>query len=364
MTNPDPEDFLTAAECAARTALTVRALRVYEEYELIAPRRSAGGWRLYGPAELVRLNTIAVLKSAGLSLAEIKAMANVHNAGPPLQEVLNMQLESLQCRKADIERGQSIVAAALRTLKNHESLPIDELCNLIRSIEMNEPASIPVAIEPIQPEVIVDTDTLDRYVGYYQLSENSIITITRDGNNLYSQPIGNTPSQLTPESTTEFFSSRANATLTFLPDAHGKITSLGFQADNYTMTAIRIDSVLAETIRRKLTERIQSQTPVPGSEAMLRRMLDSIACNQPNYDDMNPAFANLMRKHLPQFHAGAMYLGSIQSIEFKGVGSRGWDVYEVKRERGTSRWRIAVESSGIITGAMGIVIDMPISAGP
>ena len=46
MTERDNKDEgLTAAECAVRTGLTVRALRVYEEYGLIAPKRTAGGWR-------------------------------------------------------------------------------------------------------------------------------------------------------------------------------------------------------------------------------------------------------------------------------------------------------------------------------
>jgi DNA-binding transcriptional MerR regulator len=360
MTN---DDSLTAAECSTRTGLTVRALRVYEEYGLVAPRRSAGGWRLYGETELIRLNTISVLKAAGLSLAEIKAMTNACAFGPPLQDILNIQLEALQRRRAEIEYGQAIVEAALITLNNHESLAIDKLCNLIRSIDMSEPVA-PTATDNDHAMVTVDAATLERYAGHYQLSENSIINITTDGTRLYSRPLGWEPYELTPQSPTEYYSAKANATLTFMPDENGNITSLTFHSGDFTMTAMRIDSTLAQSIRHTLTERIQNQTPVPGSEAALRRMLDGIACNQPNYNEMNAAFASLMRKALPQFHAGAIYLGSIQSIEFKGVGNRGWDVYEVKRERGTSRWRIAYESSGIITGAMGVVIDMPISAGP
>jgi hypothetical protein len=45
---------LSAAECARRTGLTVRALRVYERQGLIEPARSGKGWRLYGPKELVQ----------------------------------------------------------------------------------------------------------------------------------------------------------------------------------------------------------------------------------------------------------------------------------------------------------------------
>ena len=41
--NEATSEWLTAAECALRTGLTVRALRVYENYGLITPGRSAAG---------------------------------------------------------------------------------------------------------------------------------------------------------------------------------------------------------------------------------------------------------------------------------------------------------------------------------
>jgi hypothetical protein len=66
MDSVDPSELLSTADCASRTGLTVRALRVYEEFGLVAPRRSAGGWRQYGPHGLVKLNTIALLAWASL----------------------------------------------------------------------------------------------------------------------------------------------------------------------------------------------------------------------------------------------------------------------------------------------------------
>lgn len=40
------ERLLTAVECARRTGVTVRALRVYERNGPIRPRRTEKGWRL------------------------------------------------------------------------------------------------------------------------------------------------------------------------------------------------------------------------------------------------------------------------------------------------------------------------------
>jgi DNA-binding transcriptional MerR regulator len=97
---------LTAAECAARTGLTVRALRVYEDYGLIAPKRTASGWRWYGKAELVRLNTIGLLKTAGLTLSQIRQVTMLSELGPPLGHVLEMQIDAWRQRKADGNTGR------------------------------------------------------------------------------------------------------------------------------------------------------------------------------------------------------------------------------------------------------------------
>src|SRR5690348_15051292 len=70
--NEATTEWLTAAECALRTGLTVRALRVYESYGLITPGRSAAGWRRYGAQELLKLNEIGLLKILGLTLNQIR----------------------------------------------------------------------------------------------------------------------------------------------------------------------------------------------------------------------------------------------------------------------------------------------------
>jgi hypothetical protein len=45
---------LSSAECARRTGVTVRTLRVYERVGLITPQRGANGWRIYGEREILR----------------------------------------------------------------------------------------------------------------------------------------------------------------------------------------------------------------------------------------------------------------------------------------------------------------------
>lgn len=63
--------FLNAAEAARRLGISAKALRLYEQRGLLLPRRSAAGWRAYGPAEMCRAADIVALRALGLSLAQI-----------------------------------------------------------------------------------------------------------------------------------------------------------------------------------------------------------------------------------------------------------------------------------------------------
>ncbi|MGO4128954.1 MerR family transcriptional regulator [Inquilinus sp. YAF38] len=63
--------FLNASEAARRLGVSAKALRLYEQRGLLAPVRSAAGWRAYGPGEMERAGEIAALRALGFSLAQV-----------------------------------------------------------------------------------------------------------------------------------------------------------------------------------------------------------------------------------------------------------------------------------------------------
>ena len=65
--------FLNPSEAAKRLGVSTKALRLYEQRGLIAPVRTATGWRAYGPKELARGAEIVALREIGLSLAKWRA---------------------------------------------------------------------------------------------------------------------------------------------------------------------------------------------------------------------------------------------------------------------------------------------------
>ena len=143
---------LTATECARLTGITVKALRVYESAGLIKPERSANGYRLYGQKELVRLNAIATLKSVGLTLAQIRDTFEA--SSPRLSKVLKMQLDEWRSRRAAAEKAIRVVESALARVSAKETLSIEELCQLIRSIDMPDTHKVTRALlnEALTPE--------------------------------------------------------------------------------------------------------------------------------------------------------------------------------------------------------------------
>ena len=63
--------FLNPSEAAKRLGVSAKALRIYEQRGLVAPVRTAAGWRAYGPDEMARAAEIVALRALGLSLAQV-----------------------------------------------------------------------------------------------------------------------------------------------------------------------------------------------------------------------------------------------------------------------------------------------------
>lgn len=357
----DPNPLLSAAECAARTGLSTRALRLYEEHGLIAPRRSSGGWRQYGAEDLVRLNSIALLKSAGLTLAQIASLLGVGDRAPTLTQLLAMQLDVWKIRKIDADRGQRIVEAALERFRSDDSLTVDDLCSLIRSLEMTQPSDRDGSEEP---DAALDEALLEQYVGFYQGGEWSVIHIRREGKCLLLDLPSRPAVELRPTSECDFESIGPERLVTFDRASDGTVSGLRLRMKGGDMWAQRIDSAAVEQLQARLAARIQARTPLPGTEGAVRQLVEDLRNGKFDYEQMHPALAYETRWQVSRLQASLAQMGAIQSIAFQGVGSAGWDVFDVQHQHGTSRFRILLGPNGTITGLLIVVKDGPPFLGP
>lgn len=66
-----PTRPLRPAEAARQLGTSIKALRVYERYGLLAPVRDAAGWRSYRPDDMAQAARILALRSLGMGLGRI-----------------------------------------------------------------------------------------------------------------------------------------------------------------------------------------------------------------------------------------------------------------------------------------------------
>lgn len=123
-------DVMKVGELARRTGLSVRTLHHYDEVGLLVPsRRTPAGHRLYGRAEVERLQRIVSLRHVGLSLEEIGDCLD--RPGYSLERVLEMQLHRLDEAAARQQRLRGLLEHLRDRLRSSGGATLDELTRTI-----------------------------------------------------------------------------------------------------------------------------------------------------------------------------------------------------------------------------------------
>ncbi|HEY2807581.1 MAG TPA: M56 family metallopeptidase [Steroidobacteraceae bacterium] len=201
--------------------------------------------------------------------------------------------------------------------------------------------------------VPVPSAVLDGYAGYYEYGEGAeFTTVKRESDHLMVEFPGIAPQAMYPQSLTVFFGEDTDAQVSFIHDQNGSAVAAVLHQNGASTTMRRIDTGTADRLRAATAAKVQKQAPAPGSEAMLRRVIDGIVSGNPNLQEMNPQLAAAIRNDLPKLQARLADLGAVQSIKLLSVDEAGMDVYEVRHERGSAQWSLALDSNGTLIGAM------------
>ncbi|MFJ6741814.1 MerR family transcriptional regulator [Streptomyces sp. NPDC091279] len=114
-------------ELAARTGVSVRALRYYEEQHLLTSHRSPSGQRQYPDSAVDRVQLIQQLYAAGLpskSIADLLPCVVDDEATPELLERLSAEQERIDSRISDLmnarDRLGTVIAAATANWRTGE----------------------------------------------------------------------------------------------------------------------------------------------------------------------------------------------------------------------------------------------------
>ena len=105
----------TIGELAKEFDVTSRALRLYEESELLSPKRE-GTKRIYSERDRVRLRLILRGKRLGWSLAEIRESFDLYDSSHGEEAQLLLLLSKLDERRKFLQMQQKDIEFALEDL--------------------------------------------------------------------------------------------------------------------------------------------------------------------------------------------------------------------------------------------------------
>jgi DNA-binding transcriptional MerR regulator len=128
---------LKVGALAKRAGVSIRALHHYDDIGLLSPsHQTNGGHRLYGAADVARLQRIRSLRDLGFSLSEIREC--MERPQYSLRRVIALQVERLKeqmDRQRDLLEQLEAVAAYL---DNAPQAPVDDLLRVMESMTATE----------------------------------------------------------------------------------------------------------------------------------------------------------------------------------------------------------------------------------
>lgn len=201
--------------------------------------------------------------------------------------------------------------------------------------------------------VTLSPSILDTYVGFYALSDYSLLTVARKGDGLAVTPIGQFLAQGTIDvsaiSDHEFSVPSIGVTLEFVKGNGNQATSLIVREHGVlAMNAPRVDPATADQIRESLAARVKDQKPYPDSEKALHLILS----NAQSHEGMAPLVAeNFARQH-DAIEKNFAVLGPVQSYKFEGVADYGWDIYDVQFQHGALQVFVQLDKRGLLTNSV------------
>jgi len=195
--------------------------------------------------------------------------------------------------------------------------------------------------------VEADAGALDAYCGAYHLGLGRVLTITREGEQLYAQETGRPKLAIVARGVDAFASSQDDLVV-FLRDGQAKVTQILLHEPVYgARLAPRVATARAKAIEEDFSRRIaaapdrfRDQAPLPGSKEAILRGIDDLQRGAPNYDRMSATLAANIRRQASELQAMLKAFGAVESIFFRGVSPGGYDIYGVKFVNGVAEFRV------------------------
>ncbi|GAA2583790.1 MerR family transcriptional regulator [Actinomadura fulvescens] len=149
-------ESFTIGQLARRTDLSVRTIRFWSDAGLVPPTgRSAGGYRLYGPEAVLRLELVRTLRELGLGLDVVEQVLSravtVTDVAAAQVAALDAEIRTLRLRRAVlstvVKRGSSIEETLLMhklarlSARERQQIIDDFVADVVTGIDPDSPAA-------------------------------------------------------------------------------------------------------------------------------------------------------------------------------------------------------------------------------
>ncbi|MFF8505404.1 MerR family transcriptional regulator [Streptomyces anulatus] len=146
--------MFTIGDFARYGRVSPRMLRHYDAIGLLTPDRTdpATGYRLYGAAQLARLNRIIALKDLGFTLQQVGAVLDERVGPEELRGMLRLRRAELAEAVAAASARLTRVEARLRSIESEGHMPADDV--VIRAVPAVRVAELTGTAASYQPQDI------------------------------------------------------------------------------------------------------------------------------------------------------------------------------------------------------------------
>lgn len=125
------DEFMQISDLAKALHITTRTIRLYEQLGLVnPPKRTDGGIRVYEKADITRFKFVLKLKALGLTLQEMKELADIYSQEqlpekimPRLLQLLDSHLDNIRKRIAQLQSLEKDIADYKQRILDYYNLP-------------------------------------------------------------------------------------------------------------------------------------------------------------------------------------------------------------------------------------------------
>ncbi len=114
------DEFMQISDLAKALHITTRTIRLYEQMGLVEPpKRTEGGIRVYEKADIKRFKFVLKLKALGLSLHEMKELADLYTREQLPEKIMPRLIELLDSHLGNIRKRVSQLQSLERDISDY-----------------------------------------------------------------------------------------------------------------------------------------------------------------------------------------------------------------------------------------------------